>query len=104
MFHPNMLLALVSALLADLSTEQAEFLHMLRAASHQPRGERTDIGTIAIEFDASRKRIHFPLRKAGCRAVLAFHRTCIACLDTGTIPFMSHRSSPSSFLFPLSRE
>jgi len=69
-----MLPAFLCAGIADLSADCADPSRELTSTGHQPYGQRTEVGAIAVELDATRHHFHVLLVQAfGC-AMLASDR------------------------------
>jgi hypothetical protein len=82
---------------ANLGALTADRFGKLRIAGHEFGGDRADQRAIPIEFDAPRHVLHILLLQTPARAMFAFRRACVACVDTALIFFVGHNQSFRSF-------
>lgn len=84
------LAALLTAGFAHVGAKRADLLGELRASGHLTHGERTNIGAIAIQLDATRHHLDIILVQTGHGAMFARLHALVAGFDTIFVFFVGH--------------
>jgi hypothetical protein len=79
-----------AARIADFRTEPADARRELRTPRHLTHGERADVGTAPVEFNASRHHFHVVFVQTGGSAVFTGLHTLMAGLDAVFVFFVRH--------------